>query len=109
MAVHAVKNGAVDFIEKPFDATTFLNKVREVLSRSEYESYSNKPNLTKTEKKVLKLILDGNSNKEIAVKTDSALRTVEFHRTNIYRKFGVDNAVALTKKAMPMFPGSQEA
>ncbi len=106
MAVQAVKTGAADFIEKPFEATVFLNKVREVLSRSEYESSSNRFKLTKTEKIILKLILDGYSNKEIAAKTGSALRTVEFHRTHIYRKFGVDNSVELTKKAIGMFAGT---
>jgi DNA-binding CsgD family transcriptional regulator len=53
---------------------------------------------------VLKLILDGKSNKEIALKTGCALRTVEFHRSHIFHKFGVNNAVELTKKAMAMFP-----
>ncbi len=106
MAVNAVKTGAADFIEKPFDTKTFLKKVHEVLSRSEYEGYSKGLKLTKTEKKVLKLILDGRNNKEIAAKTGCALRTVEFHHTNIYRKFGVDNSVALTKKAIAMFHGA---
>ena len=105
MAVRAVKIGAADFIEKPFKGSTLLNKVKEVLSRRDYDSYLNTSNLTKTEKIVLKLILDGYSNKEIAHKLGRALRTIEFHHTNIYRKFDVDNAVALTKKAMEMFPG----
>jgi len=107
MAVNAVKIGAADFIEKPFNRRTLLNKVKEVLSRSEYDNYPNTSKLTKTEKKVLKLILDGYSNKEIAHKMGCALRTVEFHHTHIYRKFGVDNAVALTKKAMAMFPNKK--
>jgi two-component system, LuxR family, response regulator FixJ len=104
MAVYATKIGAEEFLEKPIDGTTLVNKVKEVLSRSEYDNCPNASKLTKTEKKVLKLILDGNDNKEIAFKMNCALRTVEFHHTHIYRKLGVDNAVDLIKKVMAMFP-----
>jgi two-component system, LuxR family, response regulator FixJ len=103
MAVYATKIGAVEFIEKPFSRAALVNKVKEILSRSAYLS-AEALKLTKTEKKILKLILDGFNNKEIAFKMNCAMRTVEFHHTNIYRKFGVDNAVELTKKAMAMLP-----
>jgi two-component system, LuxR family, response regulator FixJ len=102
MAVYTTKIGAAEFIEKPFSRSALVNKVKEILSRSE-DLIADALKLTKTEKKILKLILDGCSNKEIAVKVRCAVRTVEFHHTNIYRKFGVDNAVELTKKAMAMF------
>jgi FixJ family two-component response regulator len=104
MAVYATKVGAADFIEKPFSRAAFLEKVKATLSRNEYNGQAAGFKLTKTEKRVLKLILEGNGNKAIAQKLGCALRTVEFHHTHIYRKFGVDNAVALTKKAMAMFP-----
>jgi FixJ family two-component response regulator len=104
MAVYATKVGAADFIEKPFSRAAFVEKVKSVLSHNDYNGQTAGLKLTKTEKKVLKLILDGCSNKEIAIKTGCAMRTVEFHHTHIYRKFGVDNAVELTKKAMAMFP-----
>jgi len=104
MAVKAIKYGASDFIEKPFDKTNLLTKVKEILSVSEFDSFSTPFKLTKTEKKMLKLILDGYNHKEIAFKTGCAIRTVEFHQTNIYRKFGVNNPVELTKKALEMFP-----
>jgi two-component system, LuxR family, response regulator FixJ len=104
MAVYATKIGAVDFIEKPFSRTAFVEKVKATLARNEYNGGAAGLKLTKTEKKVLKLILDGCSNKEIALKMRCALRTVEFHHTHIYRKFGVDNAVELTKRAMAMVP-----
>ena len=50
-------------------------------------------------KKILKLILNGNSNKEIAYKVGRALRTVELHRSHIMHKFDVDSIVDLVKKA----------
>jgi FixJ family two-component response regulator len=102
MAVYATKIGAADFIEKPFSPSAFLEKVKTILAQNEYDGEAAGTKLTKTEKKVLKLILDGCSNKEIALKLDCAVRTVEYHHSNIYRKFGVDNPVELTKKAMTM-------
>jgi FixJ family two-component response regulator len=102
MAVYATKIGAADFIEKPFSRATFVERVKATIVHNEYNGQPTGCKLTKTEKKVLKLILDGCSNKEIAQKLDCALRTVEYHHSNIYRKFKVDNAVELTKKAMTM-------
>jgi FixJ family two-component response regulator len=104
MAVYATKMGAAEFIEKPFTRSALVEKVKATLSRNEYNSKTTGIKLTRTEKKVLKLILDGLSNKEISLKLRCALRTIEFHHTNIYHKFRVDNPVDLTKKAMAMFP-----
>jgi len=101
-AVRAIKFGAVDFLLKPFDTNVLIDKVRSIISRYEFESPNGSRNLTTTEKKVLKVILDGRGNKGIARKIGCAVRTVEFHRSNIYHKFRVDNVVELTKKAMAM-------
>ena len=54
--------------------------------------------LTKTEKKVLKLILEGKGNKGIAYRFQSTLRTIERHRNQIMHKFDVGNIVDLAKK-----------
>ena len=102
MAVYATKIGAADFIEKPFNRAAFVEKIKATLSRNEYDGQAAGFKLTKPQKKVLKLILEGNGNKAIAKKMGCAVRTVEFHHSNIYHKFGVDNAVDLTKKAMAM-------
>ncbi len=101
-AVRAIKLGAVDFLLKPFDKDMLIDKVRSIISRHEFESPNVSRKLTTTEKKVLKVILDGRGNKGIARKIGCAVRTVEFHRSNIYHKFRVDNVVELTKKAMAM-------
>ena len=100
--VRAIKLGAVDFLLKPFDTNVLINKVKSIISRYEFENSNVPCNLTTTEKKVLKVILDGRGNKGIARKIGCAVRTVEFHRSNIYHKFRVDNVVELTKKAMAM-------
>ncbi len=100
--VRAIKLGAVDFLLKPFDKDVLISKVKSIISRYEFEGSDSTRNLTATEKKVLKVILDGQGNKGIARKVGCAVRTVEFHRSNIYHKFRVDNVVELTKKAMAM-------
>ncbi|MHC4124163.1 MAG: response regulator transcription factor [Planctomycetota bacterium] len=99
MAVKALKLGAIDFIEKPLDRDIFLHKVKSVLNQDDFADSFVGQVLTKTEKKILKLILDGKGNKEIAYKLGRALRTVELHRSHIMHKFGVDNLVDLVKKA----------
>jgi len=99
MAVKAIKEGAVDFIEKPLDRGFFLQKVKSVLKKSTFDKAHTSEPLTKTEIKVLKLILQGMGNKQIAYKLDRCVRTVELHRSHIMHKFGVDSVVDLVKKA----------
>lgn len=102
MSVRAIKLGAIDFIEKPLDRRLFLNKVKSILSKNDFADIPLGKALTKTEKKVLKLILDGKANKEIASTLDRALRTVELHRSNIMHKFQTDSIVELVKKTINM-------
>lgn len=99
MSVRAFKLGAVDFIEKPLDRKAFLHKVKAILKQNDYIDTPASHTLTKTEEKILKLILDGKGNKEVAYILDRAVRTVERHRSNVMRKFGVDNIVDLVKTA----------
>ena len=98
MAVRAMKMGAVDFVQKPLNRGIFLGKVKAVLDKVSRANSAAGDALTKTEKKVLKLILDGMSNKEMAYKLQRNIRTIEFHRRNVMRKFGADNVVDLVKK-----------
>ena len=99
MSVRALKLGAVDFIEKPLDRKAFLHKVKTILKQDDFVDTPASQILTKVEKKVLKLILEGKGNKRIAYILDRAMRTVERHRSNIMHKFDVDNIVDLVKKA----------
>lgn len=102
MSVKALKLGAVDFIEKPLDRKEFLHKVKTILEQGDFFDPPAHTSLTKTEKKVLKSIIQGKSNKEIAYKMDRSIRTVEFHRNNIMHKFKTDSLVDLIKKASAM-------
>ncbi len=100
-AVRAVKEGAYDFIAKPLNRQDFLVAVKSALGRTPLDRFSDKM-LTKTELKVLRLVLDGKSNKQAAALLHRSIRTVEDHRSHIMRKFDVDNLVDLVKKAAAM-------
>jgi len=99
MSVRALKLGAVDFVEKPLDRKAFLHKVKTILIQDDFVDTPVSQILTEVEKKVLKLILEGKGNKEMAYILGRAMRTVERHRSDIMHKFGVDNIVDLVKKA----------
>lgn len=102
LAVSAIKAGAENFIEKPLDKESFLNTVKKILKQNTpADSYKGKP-LTKIEMKVLKLIVEGKTNKEIANLLNRHVRTIEEHRKNIMRKLNVHNVVELIKRAIQM-------
>jgi len=102
-SVRAVKTGAFDFIEKPVDEDNLLDVVEAALLKKMDldDPLVGKP-LTRSERIVLCLILEGISNKRIAYILERSERTVEVHRGRIMRKLGVDNVVDLVKKAAAM-------
>lgn len=102
MAVRALKLGASDFIEKPLDREGFLSTVESILKRTVPANPLLNKTLTKTEMKVLRLILDGKSNKEIANLRHRSVRTIEAHRSHIMRKLGASNLVDLLKRTAAM-------
>jgi two-component system, LuxR family, response regulator DctR len=104
MAVEAVKNGAFDFFEKPFNNNRLVDRVIEALDYSEAQLRSHTQSadrqrrlaqLTPREKEVMLLILSGKLNKLIADELGISMRTVELHRSNIFTKLGVRSAVEL--------------
>ncbi len=101
MAVRAVKNGAYDFIEKPLDRDRLIPVIQNILSNDEGSELKGKK-LTRMEKKVLKFIVSGKSNKEIADVLHRSVRTIEDHRNHIMHKFDAKNAVELVKIAMDL-------
>ncbi len=100
LAVKAVKAGAFDFIEKPLDEETFLPMVQAALEQSFSARSSGGAALTKTEQKVLELIVDGKVNKEIAQILECSTRTVENHRYRMMRKLEVESTASLVRKAL---------
>lgn len=97
-AISAIKSGAVDFIEKPLELGIFIQKIKSVLQQNHNIHKINK-HLTNMEKEVLKLLIDGNNNREIANLMSRSVRTIEVHRAHIMKKLGADNIIDLVKQA----------
>ena len=95
LAVRAMKAGAVDFIEKPYDETVMLDSVCRALnfskaSRSQAALVQNAESriglLTAREHQVLQHLVAGRANKVIAYELDISPRTVEIHRAHLMEK-----------------------
>jgi two-component system response regulator DctR len=100
MAVDAIKRGAFDFFEKPFDDNKLMDRVQEALAASLKAVNAAIPQmrlatLSPREREVLDLILAGNINKVIADKLFISTRTVEVHRAHIFEKMKVKTAMEL--------------
>ncbi len=114
MAVRVLKNGAVDFIEKPFRNQVLLDQIQKALARdtqlrqkhSIQKAGKDKLGLlTKRERQVLDLVKDGKPNKVIANKLGVSQRTVEGHRASIMEKLEVKSVaelVTLVERIRPM-------
>ena len=99
-SVMAMKMGAVDYFERSLDRGTLCHRLIAVLKQVEFENTDAGQLLTPMETIVLKLILQGMSNSEIAYRLGRAVRTVEMHRANIMRKFQAHSVVDLVKKCV---------
>ena len=101
-AVKAIKGGAVDFIEKPLAKKAFFQKIRSILQENAPVDVNVGQPLTKTEMRVLRFIIDGRSNTDIADLLHRSVRTVEVHRAHIMHKLGVGNVIDLIKLGAAM-------
>jgi two-component system response regulator FixJ len=98
VAVQAMKSGAIDFIEKPFEKAVLLSAIEEGFARIEQadrgraraqEAQVRLQALTPRERDVLEGLVRGHPNKTIAYDLDISPRTVEIHRANLMSKLGV--------------------
>ncbi|USQ15351.1 response regulator transcription factor (plasmid) [Legionella lytica] len=102
MAVRAMKLGAKDFLLKPFNEQVLLEKVQKHINQSvnnESLHLLNKRinSLSKREQQIIKLIIDGKLNKQIAHELSISISTVEAHRSNIMNKVQAKNLAQLIK------------
>ena len=108
MAVEAIRHGALDFIEKPFNGETVVTRVREAIEartrRSEAgglealaAQFPCRDLLTPREREVLGKIAEGASNKEAGRLLGISPRTIEVHRARIMEKLGAKNAADLVR------------
>jgi two-component system response regulator FixJ len=109
LAVEAMKAGAVDFIEKPFDDEVLLSAIRAALNRQARDSERDARaaavqerigRLSEREREVLDRLVAGKANKVIAYELGISPRTVEVYRANVMTKMQADSLSELVRMAL---------
>jgi FixJ family two-component response regulator len=108
MGIRAMKRGAIDFLPKPFEDQTLLNAVAQAIARAA-DHWHNREEmarirariemLTPREFEVLRLVIAGLLNKQIASELGAALRTIKTHRGRVMHKLGVQSVADLVRLA----------
>ena len=108
MGVEAMKKGAVDFLTKPFDDKELLQAVEKAIekdrqTRAEYDETLDIRKrielLTPRENEILRYVITGMLNKQIALKLDIAEKTIKIHRGRIMEKLRVHSVADLVRLA----------
>lgn len=106
MAVQAMKQGALDFIQKPFRDQDLLDQINHALHCSSgqcakqhhiEEIKQRIQTLTRREHQIMQMIVAGKANKVIAIELDLSQRTVEVHRANVMHKLQVCSVADLVR------------
>lgn len=107
--VEALKHGATEFLEKPFDNAVLLETIQRALAsdarrRAEGHEHGTvrerMARLTQREREVLGHVVEGMSSKEIAARLSVSMRTVDRHRAHILKKMEVVNLAQLVRTAV---------
>ncbi|MBN1508850.1 MAG: response regulator [Sedimentisphaerales bacterium] len=99
-AVAATKAGAADYLEKPLDRQELLSAIQRAMDSAVGPRPSVKVGLSDAETRILRHILDGKTNREIACNSSRSIRTIEAHRRTIMHKLGVKNFAQLIQRAV---------
>ena len=111
IAVAAMREGAVDFVEKPFENADLVARIRAALARSaqwwrekseQQQIRQRLQSLTARERSVFDLVVAGNTNKEIARQLGASYRTIEIHRRRVMEKMQAPTLADLVR----MRPGA---
>jgi len=118
LAVAAMKAGAVDFLEKPFDDGLLVAAVRAALDAdgqmliaevTAHQVASRLATLTERENDVLKCLVSGKQNKQIAFDLGISPRTVEIHRSRVMRKMSVSSLSQLVRIMVTVDTGTRHS
>jgi two-component system response regulator FixJ len=114
LAVEALKAGATDFIEKPFDGPKFQGAVREAVARGvaakarrrDLEALRERAGrLTDREREVMRLVVDGSSNADVAAALAISVRTAENHRARVLAKMEARGLPDLVRMGLRLADG----
>lgn len=109
MAVAAMRNGAFDLIEKPYNDQLLIDRVREAIDRDRTEHHEHLQEaavrerlaeLSPREDEVMRLVVSGFLNKQIASKLGLSIKTVEVHRSRVMQKMAARSLADLVRMAM---------
>jgi two-component system response regulator FixJ len=111
LAVRSMKQGAFDFIQKPFQAEVLLDRVHVAIESVRKLSHENQKQtdlrntfdiLTTRERQVMELVVEGCPSKTIGTRLGISTKTVETHRASIMRKLKVHNIAELVQKRLSL-------
>ncbi|MGA1842547.1 MAG: response regulator transcription factor [bacterium] len=106
MSVKAIKKGAVDFLPKPFEDKEILSAIEQAIFKSRQENKNKEEithiksllsSITPRENEVMRWVITGLLNKQIAQKMGITEKTVKVHRGRVMKKLQVDSAVELAR------------
>lgn len=109
MAVKAIKEGAADFVQKPFRDQELIDRIREVLDEDastradklvRHEILRRIESLTEREREVMEQVVSGKANKVVAIDLNVSQRTVEIHRANVMDKMKARSLAQLVRFVM---------
>ncbi len=115
MAVRAMRVGAFDFIEKPFDDRELVDLVHRALQHCVENTQNDEKiqqiekrlaRLTPRERQVMECVVSGMPNKEIAAKLDISMKTVENHRARVMEKLDANTLPELVRMAVALNIGA---
>ena len=118
MAVEAMKSGALDFIEKPFRDQDLLDRVNQALAQDRKRRAEEQrvetirkrlATLTPRETEVMHRVVEGQSNKVIAMDLGVSQRTVEIHRANVMQKMGTRSVAMLVRAVQSVESGDNRS